>query len=154
MNLQQLNHARNRISDLIAVDRDGEKLLIVEVKANNRRRDVARLQLISFLQSEKAISQVIIPYAAIVTLENIELFEWNGDELTLRYCFDTTEVLREYDSEIGKKRIFEYYLGSLVEGWLRDIAYRWKLENPPKLKELDKLGLASRIAEVVPEMVL
>jgi hypothetical protein len=58
---------------------------------------------------------------------------------------DTREILQFYDPEFPGKRVFESYLLTLVEAWLRDLAYHWKSENPPGSAELERVGLLERL---------
>jgi hypothetical protein len=41
--------------------------------------------------------------------------------------------------------VFESYLLTLVEAWLRDLSYHWKSENPPGSEELRSAGLLKRL---------
>jgi hypothetical protein len=81
------------------------------------------------------------------TREEIKIFQWDGEKLENIYSFPTHEVLSEYDSEFSNKRIFEYYLETLLEGWLRDLAYSWKTDNPPKSQELRQIGFVEKLAD-------
>jgi hypothetical protein len=54
-------------------------------------------------------------------------------------------VLRHYDAEFSNKRIFELYLTTLVEAWLRDLAYHWKSEKPPASEQLAAIGLLQQL---------
>src|SRR5262249_7644532 len=57
----------------------------------------------------------------------------------------TSEVLSHYDPDFDKERIFEKYLITLVEAWLRDLAYHWKSEKPPGSEELQKAGFLGKV---------
>jgi hypothetical protein len=50
-----------------------------------------------------------------------------------------------YDPEFPRERVFESYLLTLVEAWLRDLAYHWKSENPPGSEELGRAGLLEKL---------
>ena len=58
---------------------------------------------------------------------------------------DTQQVLQHYDPEFPRKRVFESYLLTLVEAWLRDLAYHWKSEEPPGFEELGRAGLLEKL---------
>ena len=58
---------------------------------------------------------------------------------------DTSSILQHYDPEYAKKRVFKFYLVTLAEAWLRDLAYHWKSESPPGSEELQRVGLLSRM---------
>jgi hypothetical protein len=44
-------------------------------------------------------------------------------------------------SEKIKKRMFDFYLETLVKSWLRDLSYHWNSDTPPAYNELAKIGL-------------
>jgi hypothetical protein len=52
-----------------------------------------------------------------------------------------------YEPEFREKRFFEFYLETLIQGWLRDLAYNWKTENPPKYNELAKIGFVQKLED-------
>lgn len=125
------------VADSVAEDIAGNIVLLIEVQATeakHRRID----QLIDNLKS----ANVLVPFAMLVDLENIEVFEWNGVSLSKPICsLKTSEILSYYEPEFGKKRIFYHYLTRLVEAWLRDLAYHWKSEAPPALEQMAAIGL-------------
>jgi hypothetical protein len=57
----------------------------------------------------------------------------------------TPKVLSHYDPDFTGKRIFEPYLLTLTEAWLRDLAYHWKSPNPPGSEELKAAGFLGRV---------
>jgi len=81
------------------------------------------------------------------TPENIIFFKWDGENLETLYTFPTHEVMSEYDSQFQNKRISESYLEILVESWLRDLAYNWKTDNPPKLQELKQIDFVQKLGD-------
>lgn len=82
-----------------------------------------------------------------VNLETISIYKLNGIEFPKEpiVLLKTVDVLRVYEVEFCDKRIFYHYLVRLVEGWLRDLAYHWKFETPPALKQLKQIGLLHKI---------
>jgi hypothetical protein len=129
--------------DFVALDKEGQILLIAEVKGNpfdsniKKTKENAILQIIDFLQAEKAL----IPFAMFVDLENILFFRWDGKKLSeVILSLNTADVLSHYEPEFPKKQIFNLYLLVLTEAWLRDLAYHWKLEIPPFTKEMADIG--------------
>ncbi|MDQ3814447.1 MAG: hypothetical protein M3347_10910, partial [Armatimonadota bacterium] len=82
----------------------------------------------------------------LVDRQMIQIFRWDGEKLSgPLFQAPTASVLSFYDPEFEAKEIFEYYLGKLVEAWLRDIAYHWKSENPPYYAHLVAIGLAEKL---------
>jgi hypothetical protein len=127
--------------DIIADDRSGNPVLVVEVKNHPAGKDtVARLA--EFLDRLGPS----VPFAMLVDPDRIHLYRWDGERVSPLASFDTAPVLRTYDPEYGQKRIFERYMITLVEAWLRDLAYGWKSPNPPAAEQLRPTGLPDRLA--------
>ncbi|MBW4679840.1 MAG: hypothetical protein KME19_06970 [Microcoleus vaginatus WJT46-NPBG5] len=125
------------VADSVAEDVKGNIVLLIKVQATETKHG-GIAQLIHHLQSSK----VLIPFAMLVDLENIEFFEWNGNNLSKSACsLKTSDILSYYEPEFGKKRIFYRYLTRLVEAWLRDLAYHWKSETPPGSEQIATIGL-------------
>jgi hypothetical protein len=138
--------SRKRIyADILAFDREGHPVLLVEAKAMLGADAIAKdwlIQLMSYLRSDGTD----IPFGMLVDLEEIQIFQSQADDpstpiLKLR----TAEVLKAYDAEFEHKRIFDIYLAALVEAWLRDFAFDWRSATPPAMEELSEIGLAQRL---------
>ncbi len=76
---------------------------------------------------------------------SIRLYEWNGHEHIGLVELNTTEVLQRYEPEFGHRRIFKRYFVTIVEGWLRDLAYHWKSKDPPGAEDLRRVGLLEQL---------
>jgi hypothetical protein len=126
--------------DIVGLDRRGDQVLLAEVKSRPIT-DETRRQLESFM----AESNPKVPYGMLVDPQSIEVVELVNGTLRDLATLPTHDVLQSYDGEFGRGRIFEDYLTSLVEAWLRDIAYSWKLSVPPGLELLQAIGLAERL---------
>lgn len=146
MDVTQLSNTTIELSDITAWDKNGNKLLVSKVRARNIVEDITA-KVENILKFEYEQNKIIIPYAMTATREEIKIFQWDGKKLENIYTFPTHEIMSEYDSEFSHKRIFEYYLETLVEGWLRDLAYNWKTENPPKSQELKQIGFVEKLAD-------
>jgi len=144
----ELTRADLRFADILAQGRDGRMVLIVEVKATELESREAKQKVISQLKSYLQAANTNIPFAMLVDLEDIEIFQ--GDDASLSAkpiaSLKTMDVLRHYEAEFGTKRIFELYLTALVEAWLRDLAYHWKSEKPPASEQLAAIGLLQQLA--------
>ena len=127
-------------ADIVAFDADDVPVMLVEVKARQNENEFDREQLVQYLQAAPAI-----PYAMLVTLRDIQIFAWKSQTLSLLLTTSTAEVLSDYDSEFRQKTIYEYYLTTLVETWLRDVAYHWKSAVPPLFSQLTRLGLVEKL---------
>ncbi|MFM5903074.1 MAG: hypothetical protein ACKO9R_19570 [Dolichospermum sp.] len=147
MDATKLNDTTIELSDITAWDKNGNKILVSKVRARDIVEDITA-KIENILKFEHEHNRVIIPYAMTATREEIKFFQWDGEKLENVYTFPTHEVLCEYDPEFShKKRIFEYYLETLVEGWLRDLAENWKTDHPPKSQELTQIGFVDKIAD-------
>jgi hypothetical protein len=125
-------------ADIVAQDREARPILVVEAKSAMGGLDRGKAQLSSSLSA----LQASIPFAMFVDLENIYLFRWDGAHLSGPICtLKSSEILGRYDAEFDNKRIFEPYLTTLVEAWLRDLAYHWKSDQPPAAEQLAAVGL-------------
>ena len=131
---------RTYIADIVAFDADDVPVMLVEVKARQEESEFDQPQLVQYLQMASNI-----PYAMLVTLRDIQIFEWKSQTLSLLLTAPTADALTFYESEFGRKTIYEYYLTALVETWLRDVAFHWKSETPPLFDQLTQLGLVKKL---------
>lgn len=143
-NLQDLERP-----DVVALDKEGQIVLIVEVKGNSfdsnikKTKENAIWQIIDFLQAEKAL----IPFAMFVDLENVLVFRWDGFNLLEVLNLNTADVLSHYEPKFQKKQIFNLYLTGLTEAWISDFCYHWKSEMPPASKEMAEIGLSQLLED-------
>lgn len=129
-------------ADIVVQDRDGQAVLLVEVKGtklkNQKSKEISVSQLKSYLQN----GNNHIPFVMLVDLEDIDIFQGDDSNLSKPVSsLKTATVLNHYDSEFSSKRIFVPYLETLVEAWLRDLAYHWKSNTPPASEQLAAIGL-------------
>ncbi len=130
--------------DVVALDKDGKTILIVEVQGfpfdsnPKKTKENAILRIIDYLQASKTL----ILFAMFVDLENILVFRWDGSNLSEILSFNTGDVLSDYEPEFNKKQIFNLYLTGLTEAWISDFCYHWKSEIPPVSKEIAEIGLS------------
>jgi hypothetical protein len=126
--------------DAAVVDRENHTIALVEVKAH----PVQRWATILPRQLAKYADRV----AFVLTIDPnfIQLYKSGGESLEEPIVrLDTRQVLRHYDPEFPRERVFESYLLTLVEAWLRDLAYHWKSEDPPGSEALAKAGLLEKL---------
>jgi hypothetical protein len=89
-----------------------------------------------------------VDYVLAIDLSFISVFRVDNGQLEPPVAqLETPEVLKRYDPDFSNQRIFERYLLTLVEGWLRDLAYHWKSKNPPGADELRNAGLLDRLED-------
>ena len=128
-------------ADILVLDKNDDPVMLVEVKARRQESSFDREQIKQYLQE----AAETIPYAMLVTLSTTKIFSWNRVSLSEVFQTPTADALSVYEPDFGDKTIYEYYLTTLVESWLRDVAYHWKSETPPLFDKLSEIGLAERL---------
>lgn len=126
-------------ADILVYDADGLPLLVVEVKSDSRGGD-CRDQVLAYQRG----SRPPIPFGMVVHPETIVLIK-DDPGGPREIVLSTVEVLSHYEPDFGNKRIFPYYFAVLVEGWLRDLIFRWNSEEPPGLEVVRSLGLLDHL---------
>lgn len=126
--------------DAAVLDRDDHLVALVEVKAN----PTTEWEPILTDQLARAGERVAFVFA--VDLSGIQLFRSGETPLGNPIVrLDTREILGHYDSRFSEKRVFSPYLRTLVEAWIRDLAYHWRSEKPPGSEALANTGLLEAI---------
>jgi hypothetical protein len=127
--------------DILFTNSNEDIVLLVEIKAeklDDSSKKIAIYQLKTYLQNIKPD----IPFGMLVDLEEINIFVLNKDqEIKNLTSLNTNDIISNYDPESPHKRIFDFYLETLVKSWLRDLSYHWHSETPPGYQELEKIGL-------------
>ena len=130
--------------DIIAEDRDGNPILIVEIKVT----DASQADILAFL-SRFLEAAPPLNFAMFVDLEQIVVMKSDvANPQNPLVTLKTLDVLKFYDPDFAGKNpnyrstgIFRDYFATLVEAWLRDLAYHWKSQTPPGSEELTGTGL-------------
>ncbi|MEH2364892.1 hypothetical protein [Nostoc sp.] len=142
--IQSINIEDIDFPDIVAVDKEEQIVLIAEVKGlpfnfqEIKAKKYAILRLIDYLQAAK----IVIPFAMLVDVNNILIFQWDGNNLSEPILsLNTADVLSHYEPKFRDKSIFSLYLKGLTEAWLHDLAYHWKSAIPPFTKEMTEIGL-------------
>ncbi len=126
--------------DVAVVDRENHAVALVQVKADpvGSWATILPTQLPKFAES--------VAFVLTIDPNCIQLYTPVGESLGEPIVqLDTQQVLQHYDPEYSRKRVFEPYLLTLVEAWLRDLAYHWKSEDPPASEELGRAGLLEKL---------
>ena len=126
--------------DAAVVDRENHTVALVQVKAHpvERWATILPRQLAKFAER--------VAFVLAIDPNCIQLYRPEEESLGEPIVhLDTRQVLQHYDPEFPGKRVFESYLLTLVEAWLRDLAYHWKSENPPGSEELGRAGLLEKL---------
>jgi hypothetical protein len=129
--------------DLVAFDKKNRAVLAVEVKAMPNAIAMA-IDWMNSLESKMRSTGHAIPYWMFVDLDGIIIFSFGDGNQPAEVALhvDSKRALSAYDPEFGQKRIFDYYLLTLVEAWLRDFTFNWKSANPFAMQEFTEIGLA------------
>jgi hypothetical protein len=117
---------------IVALDKDDQPVLMIDVRSS----DFFALTDINILKME---NYQHIPYLMFVNSNVIRIFKTPSFEEILR--LNTKETLTFYATEINKKRVSTSFIMTLIQAWLRDLAYHWKSEIPPHQEEIQKIGL-------------
>ncbi|MTJ09765.1 MULTISPECIES: hypothetical protein [unclassified Anabaena] len=140
-NIPQYVPFRNRNENIV---------LFFETKAEKlntifRQNAISQLKT-HYLQNIKQDITKDIPFGMLVDLEEINIFSLTEEQnIKNSISLKTNDILSTYDPEFSHKRIFNFHLETLVQSWLRDLAYHWNLDSPPAYDEIAKIGLLSLI---------
>jgi hypothetical protein len=126
--------------DAAVVDKENHEVALIQVKAHpvEKWAEILPKQLATFADQ--------VAFVLTIDPNHISLFTPEGENLGEPIVhLDTRLVLQHYDPEFPRKRVFESYLLTLVEAWLRDLAYHWNSENPPGSEEFGRVGLLEKL---------
>ncbi|WP_066375172.1 MULTISPECIES: type I restriction enzyme HsdR N-terminal domain-containing protein [unclassified Anabaena] len=146
-----------KIADIVVLDKEEKLVLFVEVKSHTITNITQQKQVISqikfYLQHIHHTNRFVLadnPFIMLATTENITIFIWDGNDFSDPIVsLNTENILCNYDEEFSElrnnNRISGFYLETLVEAWLRDLAYHWKSEQPPEFARLQEIGFSQKI---------
>ncbi len=131
--------------DIIVLDPNQQIALLADVKIqenlDNHENNLSKVSNL-YLQN----SQENPRFAISANLTEINIFKsTNGLFLKPEISLNTGKILSHYDSEFCDKKIFKFYLKTVIVSWLRDLNYHWKSEIPPASEELGKIGLLAKL---------
>jgi hypothetical protein len=131
----------NGVFDAAILDSENRPIAVVEVKAH----PIAGWEAILPGQLAKLAERVT--YVVTIDPNCIHIYRPAGGQVGEPIVdFDTGQILEHYDADFSKKRVFESYLLTLVEAWIRDLAYHWKSDAPPGAAELEQAGVLEKLA--------
>jgi hypothetical protein len=126
--------------DAAVVDRENHPVALIQVKAHPVERWA------TILPSQLARFAERVAFVLTIDPNCIHVYRPEGESLGEPIVhLDTPQVLQHYDPEFPSKRVFEPYLLTLAEAWLRDLAYHWRSEHPPGSEELGRAGLLEKV---------
>ena len=130
--------------DAAVLDREDLPVALIQVKAQPLGKEwtpMLRNQLETYRKHLPNADFLLAVDPACMHLYRLHGIDLDGPIVH----FDTPQVLSHYEPEFGKKRIFERYVLTLVEAWLRDLAYHWKSAKPPGSDELAAVGFLAKV---------
>lgn len=131
--------------DIIVLDQNQQIALLVDVKAQgilkNHENSLSKVSKL-YLQNSQENPRFVI----LANLTEINVFKsTNGVFYKPEISLNTGKILSHYDSEFCEKKIFNFYLKTLIVSWLRDLTYHWKSEIPPASEKFEKIGLLAKL---------
>lgn len=144
------------VADMIVENHEGLPILLVEVKARK-----ADSRTINQVTNYMRYFQTLLPreaglpalYTMIVDPERIEVFVWDGNQLTGPvFSAEAGPILGYYSAyyeDFLARGIRKSFLETLVKAWLRDLNYQWKTKssNVPGADALAEIGLLSQLKD-------
>ncbi|HLP88240.1 MAG TPA: hypothetical protein VK184_06570 [Nostocaceae cyanobacterium] len=135
--------------DIVVVDKNQEIALLVDIQIQPPQIGELKEQYLSQfsqLYLENANNEKDIRFAMSANLTNITIFKSNSEIVRQPIVsFVSADILSHYEPDFSKKKILYLYFRTLLEAWLRDLAYHWKSEIPPGSQELAKIGLLEKL---------
>lgn len=128
--------------DAAVFDREQLPVALIQVKAKPLGKEWT-----AFLRSELK-RRPFSPAAFLVAVDPVSIYLYrltDGELSDPVACLDARKIFSHYDPDFAGKRIFEQYLLTLGEAWLRDLAYHWKSPIPPGSDELNAAGFLARV---------
>jgi len=143
------NAAKGLVPDMIVENHEGLPILLVEVKARKADSRTTTRQITKYLEA----ADYAALYAMIVDPERIQVFVWDGNQLTGPvFAAEAGPILgyySEYYEDFLTRGIRESFLETLVKAWLRDLNYQWKTKSStvPGADALAEIGLLSQLKD-------
>ncbi|MEA5617801.1 hypothetical protein VB711_08115 [Cronbergia sp. UHCC 0137] len=133
--------------DIIVLDKNQQIALLVDVQARKTEIKEESLSPLTKLYLQNT-DERDIRFAMLANFKKINIFKSNtGGFLEPIVSLSSSDILSHYDPEFNDRTILYLYFRTLIEAWLRDLAYHWKSETPPGSKELLKIGLLEKIED-------
>jgi len=146
--------------DIVALDKSGEPVLLVDVRDDAIQGPGGAWSTPDLEQFSNAAREGI-HYVMRVNRESTSVIELgearhaipspDGDSSFMFTISDpvasfrTADILARYEPNFERKRIYRTYMQILVESWLGDLTYRRQSPEPPGSAELAAIGLLQRL---------
>ena len=144
------------VADMIVENHEGVPILFVEVKASKAdSRTTNQVANYTRYFQTLLLREADLPalYAMIVDPERIQVFVWDGNQLTGPvFSAEAGPILGYYSAyyeDFRARGIRRSFLETLVTAWLRDLDYQWKTKSStvPGANALAEIGLLSQLKD-------
>lgn len=90
----------------------------------------------------KFATKNLIPFAMLVDKNNIEIFRWDGHNLSdvILTLNTANSLLLYYPDYHDIKEKYYTSLDRMIERWLRDLISNWESQVPPYKQEMQNIG--------------
>lgn len=117
---------------IVAKDKDDHSILMIDVRFSPRY-SATDLEIKNMREYQN------IPFLMFVNSQIIQIFK--TPEFQQVATLPTPEILLYYNPKIADKMLFQSSLITLIQAWLRDLAYHWKSQEPPYIQKIQEIGL-------------
>lgn len=130
--------------DVVGYDEQDQPVVLVEVKRAGSI--VSHERLVADLADYLSRARPRIRFFLVADPDQVELYtRAEQGNWRIFHTFQADELFRPYDEAYGRDPVYEHYLATLVENWLRDIAYNWHSSNPAGQDVFQRAGLLESI---------
>ena len=123
---------------IVAKDKDDKSILIIDVRfsAMYSSPDLKILKMEEYQH---------IPFLMFVNSHVMRIFK--SPTFTEVARLDTKKILGHYNPKSIEGIIYQSTLITLIQSWLRYLAYHWKSETPPYIEEMKEIGLFTLLCD-------
>lgn len=133
-----------QLPKLVAIDSSEQAVLVAEIRGipydfqEAKTREFALLRLIDVL---KFATKNLIPFVMLADSNNIELFRWDGQNLSdVILRLDTSNILEFYFPDYHqRKEAYNNSLARTIGTWIRNLTFNWKPETLPYKEEMQQI---------------
>ena len=138
--------------DVLARSESGQTVLVAEIKRRKAVDDVrVREQVARYVERLRASFAMLVDDERILVAQASQA----GIAWERGVTISTAAVVSHYSPGKDPGAIEGFFLESLIEAWLRDLAVGWHCTSPPGLAELTRLGVGGSLrgSEILTEQV-
>jgi len=128
--------------DIVVKDKDDKPIMFVTVKAS-RVYEAEEFTLYGLENYQH------VPFLMYVNTKYIRIYKSGNSEPIKK--LNVLEILKFYDPGFHDRKMRQSFVMTLIQAWLVDLDYHWKSPNPPALKEIEEIGLLSKLDNMISE---